>query len=121
MALTSLAELTDAQKQELVASLSTLVVASAGGEVTAESLSAVATASGNDLSDTWAALFASVTSKAGGIDKFCAAPGGSGGGSGSGSGEAAAEEEEEEKEEEEEIDMGGGMSMFGDDEGGDDY
>jgi len=50
--------------------------------------------------------------------KFASASGG-GGGAGGG-GDAAAEEKEEEVEEEE-IDMGGGMSMFGDDEGGDDY
>mmetsp|Transcript_10720 Transcript_10720/g.15129 ORF Transcript_10720/g.15129 Transcript_10720/m.15129 type:complete len:119 (+) Transcript_10720:215-571(+) len=46
--------------------------------------------------------------------------GGSGGGAGSG--DAAEEEEEEEKkEEEEEMDLGGGMDMFGGDEGGDGY
>jgi len=47
---------------------------------------------------------------------------GSGGGGGGG-GDAAAEEEEkeEEKEEEASIDMGGGMDMFGGDEGGGDY
>lgn len=47
----------------------------------------------------------------------------SGGGGGGGDGGDAAEEKEEEKEEEEEeeIDMGGGMDMFGDGGGGDDY
>ena len=34
---------------------------------------------------------------------------------------AAAEEEKKEEEEEEEVDMGGGMDMFGDGGGGDDY
>eukprot|EP00549_Striatella_unipunctata_P003275 CAMPEP_0118717630 /NCGR_PEP_ID=MMETSP0800-20121206/28280_1 /TAXON_ID=210618 ORGANISM="Striatella unipunctata, Strain CCMP2910" /NCGR_SAMPLE_ID=MMETSP0800 /ASSEMBLY_ACC=CAM_ASM_000638 /LENGTH=103 /DNA_ID=CAMNT_0006624417 /DNA_START=187 /DNA_END=498 /DNA_ORIENTATION=+ len=49
--------------------------------------------------------------------------GGGGGGAGGGDGEAAAEEEEkeEEKVEEEEMDLGGGMDMFGGEEGDGDY
>ena len=122
MAITSLSDLSDSSKQELVASLSALVVGSAGGEVSAESLGAVATASGNTLSGAWASLFASGVTKAGGIDKFCAAPGGGGGGGGGAGGDAGGEAAavEEEKEEEEEVDMGGGISMFGDDDGGGD-
>jgi len=50
---------------------------------------------------------------------------GGGGGGGAAAGGAAggddAEEKAEEKEEEEEMDLGGGMDMFGGDEGGDDY
>jgi len=42
-------------------------------------------------------------------------------GGGAAGGEAAEEEKEEEKEEEEEMDLGGGMDMFGGDEGGGDY
>ena len=81
MALTTLTDITDAQKQELVASLSAIVVGNAADvEVTAEALSAVATASGNSLDASYAALFSSVVSMAGGIDKFCAAPGAGGGG-----------------------------------------
>lgn len=38
---------------------------------------------------------------------------------GGGGGEAAVEEKEEEPEEEEEADLGGGMDMFGGEEGGD--
>ena len=60
-----------------------------------------------------------------GLTKLSGGGGGGGGGSGGagGNGEAAAaDEEKEEEEEEEEIDMGGGMDMFGGDEGGgDDY
>lgn len=41
------------------------------------------------------------------------------GGGGGGGGAAAVEEKEEEKEEEEEADIGGGMDMFGGEEGGD--
>jgi len=58
------------------------------------------------------------------IDLICS-PGGVGGGGGgavaaAGGAEAAAEEapKEEVKEEEEEMDLGGGMDMFGGDEGG---
>lgn len=46
---------------------------------------------------------------------------GSGGGGGGGGDADAEEEKEEEKEEEEEMDLGGGMDMFGGDEGGGDY
>lgn len=71
MVLTNLSEISDAQKQELVASLATLV---AGSEATAETISAVADASGNSLDASYAALFSSVVGLAGGIDKFCAPP-----------------------------------------------
>lgn len=63
MVVSSLEGLSDAQKQELVASLSAIVVGSAGAEVSAESLTAVATASGNSLSAAWASVFASAVAK----------------------------------------------------------
>ena len=47
--------------------------------------------------------------------------GGGGGGAAAAGGDAAAEEEEEEKVEEEEMDVGGGMDMFGGDDGEGDY
>jgi hypothetical protein len=66
-----------------VASLSALVIGE--GEMTAEKLSAVATASGNKLSDAMATLFASVVSKAPkGMETFTPPPGGGGGGGGGG-------------------------------------
>eukprot|EP00543_Licmophora_paradoxa_P008953 CAMPEP_0202442416 /NCGR_PEP_ID=MMETSP1360-20130828/1876_1 /ASSEMBLY_ACC=CAM_ASM_000848 /TAXON_ID=515479 /ORGANISM="Licmophora paradoxa, Strain CCMP2313" /LENGTH=85 /DNA_ID=CAMNT_0049057787 /DNA_START=250 /DNA_END=503 /DNA_ORIENTATION=- len=82
----SLSELTDNQKQELVASLSALLVGTAAGdeEVTGEKLEAVATASGNSLSGAYASLWASVITSAGGTEKFCLGPGGGGGGGGGG-------------------------------------
>ena len=81
MALTSIADLSDAQKEELVASLSCLVVGE--GEISAEKLSAVATASGNSLTDAMASLFASVVAAApSGIESFTPPPGGGGGGGG---------------------------------------
>ena len=63
MVVSSLEGLSDAQKQELITSLSSIVVGSAGGEVSAESLSAVATASGNSLSGAWASVFATAVDK----------------------------------------------------------
>lgn len=115
---TSLTDLDANRKQELVASLSALLVGKAAGDedVTGEKIEAVATASGNKVSAAYASLWASVVS-AGGIETFTAGPG-SGGGGGGGGGGAAAEEVEEEKDEEEEADIGGGMDMFGGDEGG---
>eukprot|EP00549_Striatella_unipunctata_P024578 CAMPEP_0118693828 /NCGR_PEP_ID=MMETSP0800-20121206/12142_1 /TAXON_ID=210618 ORGANISM="Striatella unipunctata, Strain CCMP2910" /NCGR_SAMPLE_ID=MMETSP0800 /ASSEMBLY_ACC=CAM_ASM_000638 /LENGTH=126 /DNA_ID=CAMNT_0006592141 /DNA_START=174 /DNA_END=554 /DNA_ORIENTATION=+ len=126
MPITSLTDLTDAQKEDLVISLSALVLGSAGGaeEASGEKLQAIAKASGNEVSDSLAALFASVLTKAGGIDSFCGAPGsggGGGGGGGGGAAEAAQEEEKEEEPEEEEMDLGGGMDMFGGDAGDGDY
>jgi large subunit ribosomal protein LP1 len=119
MAFTSLTDLDDNTKQELVASLSALIAAKAGEDVTGEKLEAVATASGNTLSAAYASLWASVVTSAGGVEKYTAGPG-SGGGGGGGGGGAAAEEAvvEEEKPEEEEMDMAGGIDMFGGEEGG---
>ena len=86
--ITSLAELTDAQKADMVASLSVFLAASGSateeGEdlVTAAKLQAIASASGNSLSEGMATLFASVSSSApGGVLKaYMPAPGGGGGG-----------------------------------------
>ena len=63
MPISSLEGLSDAQKQELVASLSAIVVGSSGGDVTAEALNAVATASGCSLSEAWASVFAGAVAK----------------------------------------------------------
>ena len=106
--ITSLSELSDVQKEELVASLSVLLAGSAeseDGAISAETLQAVATASGNSLSPALATLYSSVASKCpGGVKAYASAPGGGGGGGGSGGGgggggaEAAKEEEPEEEE-----------------------
>jgi hypothetical protein len=81
MSLTSIADLSDAQKEELVASLSCLVIGS--GEVSAEKISAVATASGNSVSDALATLFSGVVTGAPkGVESFTPPPGGGGGGGG---------------------------------------
>lgn len=123
MSLTTLSEITDTQKKDLVASLAAIIVGNAAEECTAEAITAVAEASGNSIDASMAALFASVVRMAGSIDKFCAAPGAGGGGGGGAAaaagGAAAAEEPQEEEEEEAEI--GGGVDMFGGGDGGGDY
>jgi hypothetical protein len=119
MTLTNISELSAAQKNELVASLSAIVVGGAADEVTAEAISAVADASGNSLDASYAALFSSVVGMAGGIDKFCAAPGSGGGGGGGGSAPAAAEAVVEEEPEEEEAGMEDAIDVFGGDKSGD--
>ena len=79
MAITNLSEITDAQKEELVASLACLVIGE--GELTSESVQAVATASGNSVSDSLAALFATVVGNSkDGMKTFTPPPGGGGGG-----------------------------------------
>ena len=76
-----LEEMTGGQKEELVASLSCLTIGN--GELTAEKLQAVATASGNTLPEGLASLFANVVSKSkDGMKTFSPPPGGGGGGGG---------------------------------------
>uniref|UniRef100_A0A7S3V8S4 60S acidic ribosomal protein P2 n=1 Tax=Chaetoceros debilis TaxID=122233 RepID=A0A7S3V8S4_9STRA len=117
MSISSLSDLSDSQKQELVASLASIVV---GDSSSSEALSAVAEASGNSLDGSMAALFSSVVASAGGLKKFCAAPGAGGGGGGgvavAGGEEAAVEEEPEEEEE-----APAATDMFGGDGDGGDY
>jgi hypothetical protein len=113
----SLDELSAVQKEEMVASLASLLCGSAEeAGLTADKLQAVAKASNNTLSDSMATLFSSVVKDA---SKYLATPGGGGGGGGGGgdAGGAAAAVVEEEKPEEEEMDMAGGIDMFGDGDG----
>jgi large subunit ribosomal protein LP1 len=122
--ISSLTDLTASQKEQLVASLATLLVGD--NELSADKLGQVATASGNTLSPSLATLFSSVAGCApGGVHAaYVMAPGGGGGGSGGGAAAATSRDAPaaaaEEKEEEEEVDMGGGMDMFGggEEEGG---
>eukprot|EP00631_Chrysoreinhardia_giraudii_P003401 CAMPEP_0197413886 /NCGR_PEP_ID=MMETSP1170-20131217/690_1 /TAXON_ID=54406 /ORGANISM="Sarcinochrysis sp, Strain CCMP770" /LENGTH=122 /DNA_ID=CAMNT_0042940539 /DNA_START=62 /DNA_END=430 /DNA_ORIENTATION=- len=97
-------------------------------DITADSIKALINATGNEVEGYWPVLFARyLDGKIEDLIFNVSAGGGGGGGGGDapaagdgGGGEAAAEEKKEE-EEEEEIDMGGGMDMFGDGGGGDDY
>ena len=109
---------------DFVTSLAVLVASDSGSEMTAETLSAIITASGNKPNASYTSLFASSVAAAGSIDKFTAAPGAAGGGGGGGgdAGGAAPAAAAEEKVEEEEMDMSGGIDMFGGEEkGGGDY
>ena len=120
MPVSSLTDLSASQKEDLVASLASIVVGSTDGEMSADALSAVAKEAGCDLSGAMASLFASVVEKSGGLEKFTLAPGGGGGGGGGGGsgGGGAAEAEAEEEPEEEEMEAPA-VDMFGGDDGGD--
>lgn len=85
--ITSLADLTDAQKADMVASLSIFLAASGSAEegeelITPAKLQAIASASGNSLAESLATLFASVASNAPGgvLEAYMPSPGGGGGG-----------------------------------------
>ena len=84
--ITSLADLPDSQKAEMVASLATLLAGYGEGDVDADKLVAIATASGNTLDSGLATIFATVAAKApGGItEAYMPSPGGGGGGGGGG-------------------------------------
>ena len=62
----------------------------AGGDITADSINAVVTASGNKIPGYYADLYATYIEKAGGVEKFMEKPSGGGGGGGGGGGAAAA-------------------------------
>ena len=85
--LTSLAELTESQKGDMIASLSIFLAASGTAEegedlITPAKLQAIAKASGNSLSESLASLVASVASNAPGgvLEAYMPSPGGGGGG-----------------------------------------
>ena len=114
-----------ADKDQLVAGLAALVAADCG-ELTAASMEAIATASGNNLGKGFAESYAKVIgAQEEGVSKFCPKPGAGGGGGGGGGGGAAAAggdaPKAEEVKEEEEVDFSGGMDMFGGGGGGGDY
>ncbi|CAM9837839.1 unnamed protein product [Chrysoparadoxa australica] len=112
--MTSIAELSEAQKAELAVSLAALLCEDGEVEITADNLNSVLKASGNTIPAYWTTLFASMLEKSEGCAKFLGGPGsGGGGGGGAAAGGAApAAEEKKEEEEEEEIDMGGGMGKW---------
>lgn len=95
----------------------TSVVTAGGGEVNEEAIKTLAEEmEGKDVNELLGA----------GMEKLSTVVMGGGGGGGGGGGDAggdgaAAEEVEEEKVEEEEMDLGGGMDMFGAEEGSGDY
>lgn len=99
-------------------------------EISSEQVNNLLEATGNtEVEAFYPIIFANYLSDPAKVAALIASPGGSGGGGGGGGGggEAGGEGGEaeaakvEEKEEEEEMDLGGGMDMFGGDEGGGDY
>lgn len=97
-------------------------------EISSEQINNLLEATGNtEVEAFYPIIFANYLSDPAKVAALIASPGGSGGGGGGGGsggggagragGEAEAEKVEE-KEEEEEMDLGGGMDMFGGDEGG---
>mmetsp|Transcript_66906 Transcript_66906/g.93071 ORF Transcript_66906/g.93071 Transcript_66906/m.93071 type:complete len:123 (-) Transcript_66906:52-420(-) len=119
-------KLTKAQKDEYATSFAILALYDGGAEVTSGQITTLLEATGNtEVEAFYPIIFANFLNDPEKIASVIASPGaGSGGGGGGGSGGGGdgggeEEEEEEEKEEEEEADIGGGMDMFGGDEGGD--
>ena len=121
MASVETSKLSKADHDELVCSYAALMLHDDGLEITAEKLSKVIKASGNEVDAYWPALFAKAL-KSANIDELLtsvvnAAPAAGGAVAAGGADAAPAEEKKEEKKEEaEDVDMGG---LFGDD--GDDY
>merc|ERR1712194_950921 len=113
------------QKDEYATCFAVLALYDGEAEVSSEAINNLLKATGNtDVEGFYPVIFANFLSDPKKIAELITSPGGSGGGSGGGGGGGDAEAEEEKEEEkpvEEEMDLGGGMSMFGDEEGGDDY
>merc|ERR1712157_687736 len=120
----NLETLSPSQKQELATSLAAIALFDGGAEIDSEKINSLLTATNNTVESYIPVLFSSFVSKSeNAMESMCSygtGGGGGGGGAAAGGAEEAAVEEEEE-EEEEEMDLGGGMDMFGGDEGDGDY
>ncbi len=113
----------ESQKQNMAVSFAALALYDGSVEITSESIAKLVAACGVEVESFLPMIFASFLTPEK-ISELLSTPGGSGGGgAAAGAGGEAGEEAavEEEKKEEEEMDLSGGMSMFGDDEGGGDY
>merc|ERR1712166_1739679 len=109
--------LSKADHDELCCSYAALMLHDDGLEISAEKLSKVIKASGNEVEPYWPMLFAKAL-KSANVDELLTSVASAGGGGGAAGPAAAAvveEVKEEKKEETEDVDMGG---LFGDD---DDY
>jgi ribosomal protein L12E/L44/L45/RPP1/RPP2 len=67
-------QVSGADKDQLVTSLAAIILSDSGAEITADSINAVVSASGNNVPAYYPTLYASFIEKAGGVDKFFAAP-----------------------------------------------
>ncbi|EEC49773.1 predicted protein [Phaeodactylum tricornutum CCAP 1055/1] len=117
------------QKDEYATAFAILALYDGGADVSTEQIGALLEATGNtEVEAFYPIIFANFLNspeKIGELIALPAAGGGGGGGSAGGADNAEAAEvvKEEEKEEEVEMDLGGGMDMFGGDDGdgGGDY
>jgi ribosomal protein L12E/L44/L45/RPP1/RPP2 len=118
--------LSQSAKEDLATSLAVLALYDGGAEISSSQISTLLEATNNEVEAFLPIIFANYLSNPEQVAKLISSPGGVGGGGGGGGGGAAAdagadaaeEAKEEKKEEEEEMDLGGGMDMFGGDEGG---
>merc|ERR1712023_187819 len=119
MASVEASKLSKEEHDELCCSYAALMLHDDGLEITAEKLSAVIKASGNEVEPYWPMLFAKALKGAdvGALlsNIGSAGPAAGGGAAAAGPAEVVEEKKEEKKEEPEDVDMGG---LFGDD---DDY
>merc|ERR1711920_246012 len=116
----SLADMSQAAKEELACSLSIIALYDAEAEISADNVQAALTASKNDVPAYTVKLFADLMGRGLDTSKFFPAPGAGGAApaaAGAAAGGDAPAEEKKEEVEEEEADLGGGMDMFG----GEDY
>jgi len=122
-------KLSKQQKDEYATVFAILALYDGGAEITSEQVNNLLEATGNtEVEAFYPIIFSNYLSDPETLGKLIASPGGGGGGGGSGGGggggdggeggEAEEEEKEEEKEEEVEMDLGGGIDMFGDGDGG---
>ena len=116
MASVETSKLSKADHDELVCSYAALMLHDDGLEITAEKLSKVIKASGNEVDSYWPGLFAKAL-KSANVDELLASVVTAGpavaAGPAGGDAPAAEEKKEEKKEEAEDVDMGG---LFGDED-----
>lgn len=72
-------QVSGADKDQLVTSLAALILSDSSADITAESLEAVISASGNKVPAYYTTLYATYIEKCGGLDKFMAGPSAGGG------------------------------------------
>jgi large subunit ribosomal protein LP1 len=105
---------------QMVTGLAALVCHDGAQEVSAENLTAIIKASGNEVPSYYPTLYASYIEKAGGVQEFFTKPSAGGAAAPAAAGAAAPAAAAPAKVKEEEVDpMEGGMSMFGGGDGGD--
>ena len=114
----SFTELPTIQKEELIVSLASLILADGEVAVNKDNLDTLVEKSGNSIAPYWTALFAAHLEGKNVLDMIAsgvsAAPAAAAAAASTDA--APAEEKKEEEEEEEEEDLGGAAGLFGDDD-----